>query len=429
MERLAEEIFNILKGANLNIVLYNSAGQKTLEPTEADRFYVLDDDLMVTIRFDEGKTEVLVQAGKDFDLQNNRSLLSSIKSATHKAMGEFTLRRFNKNIEPKDFAHQSVQESYSKAYGSLKTSYITMPEAKLIIKHKKAVDEQVRGARSRNIHSLFIENAQKERVQFPYRYMAGAKAMTMHVNNGGTFEDATGKAILAMCEEIYHLHAFEQHVKKNGLVNEGNADVVEACRSKSKSLKETLRNLQTKKGYSEFQAPEIVEGDENSSESSVDIVNKFMYNTFEETNMDTVLSTVARVVSEREGNNSMTKETLTRVYDMIKNGTDFKIQMDPNDPENPNNEDPVKYSGPEGAVAKLSAMLSFMAKSSKNDEAFNVLSQLSTDVHSMDRKTQQLVAKLVMFLAQKAEAGETKAAAPTESIVESVIGDLRRRIA
>lgn len=429
MEQLAEEIFNILKGANLKIVLYNSAGQKTMEPTEADRFYVLNDDLMVTVRLDDSRFEVLVQVGKDFDLDSNRALLASIKSATHKAMGEFTLRKFNKNIQPKDFAHQSVKESFSRAHGGVKTSYITMPEARLIIKHNAAVDEQVKGSRSRNIHSLFIENSQRERMQFPYRYMAGAKAMTMHVNNGGTFEDTIGSAILNICEEIYHLHAFEQHVKKNGLVNEANADVLETCRMKSKSLKETLRNLHTKRGYAEFQPTEISEDEQTNAQSTVDIVNKFMYNTFEDTNMDTILSTVARVVSEREGQGGMTKEILARVYDMIKNGVDFKIQLDPNDPENPENEDPVKYSGPEGAVAKLSAMLSFMAKSSKNDEAFNLLSQLSTDVHGMDRKTQQLLAKLVMFLAQKSKTGASPSPAKTESITESVISDLRRRIA
>lgn len=424
MERLAEEIFNILKGANLNIVLYNSAGQKTLEPTEADRFYVIDDDLMVTLRFDDSKSEVVVQVGPDFDLTRQRPLLSSIKSAAHKAMGEFTLRRFNKNIAPKDFAHQSVKESYSKAHGGVKTSYISMPEARLIIKHTKSVNEEVRGARSRNIHSLFIENAAGERSQFPFRYMAGAKAMTMHVNNGGTFEDAKGAAILSMCEEISQLNTFVQHVKTNKLVNESNQDVIETVTDKLKSLKESIRKLHTVSGYSEFNAPEISE----NSEVDVDIVGKFMYNTFENANMDAVLNTVARVVSEREGQSDMAKETMAAVYKMIQDGTDFKITIDPNDPENPNNEDPVKYSGPEGTVAKLSAMLSFMAKSSRNDEVFNVLSRLSDEVYRMDRKTQQLVAKVVMFLLNKAKASPA-APAKTESISESVIADLRRHIA
>jgi hypothetical protein len=423
MEHLAEEIFNILKGANLNIVLYNSAGEKTMEPTEATRFYVIDGDMMVTLRIDNNRSEVVIQVGSGFDLKAQRPLLSSIKSAAHKAMGEFTLRRFNKQITPKDFAHQSVAESFSKPHGGIKTSYVTMPEARLIIKHTKGVNEEVRGSRSRNIHSLYIENASGDRVQFPHRYMAGAKAMMMHVNNGGVFEDAKGSAILAMCEEISHLNAFAQHVKSNKLVNEGNQDVVETVSAKLRSLKETIRSLQTVKGYTSFNAPEILESDD----SGVDIVNKFMYNTFETADMDSVLSTVARIVSEKQGSDSMNKETLARIYKMIQDGADFQIRIDPNDPENPNNEDPVKYSGAEGPVAKLSAMLSFLAKSSKNDEAFNALSELSTVVHAMDRKTQQLVAKVVMFLLNKAKAAPS-AAPKAESISESVIADLRRHI-
>lgn len=433
MENLAEEIFNILKGANLKVVLYNSAGEKTMEPTEATRFYILDDDLMVSLLMDDGRVETLVQMGKGFELTANKALMASIKSATHKAMGEFTLRKFEKNIEPKNFSHQNVQESFSKAFGSMKTSYITMPEARLIVKHKKAVDEEVRGSRSRNVHSLFIENSSKEKMKFPYRYMAGAKAMTMHVNNGGTFEDATGSAILEMCNEILQLNTFEQHVKQNGLVNEENQDVLEACSSKKKKMKEQVRQLQTKRGYAEFNEAqqnksEVLESDKENSVSGVDIVNKFMYNTFEESNMDSVLSTVARVVAEQEGKTTMQQETLTRVFDMIKNGVDFKINIDPNDPENPDNEDPVKYSGGEGPVAKLSSMLSFMAKSSKNDEVFNALSQLSTDVHSMDRKTQQLVAKIVMYLSKQSDTAAPKSE-KSESITESVITGLRRKLA
>ena len=35
--------------------------------------------------------------------------------------------------------------------------------------------------------------------------MSGAKAMAMHVNEGGTPYDAKGEAILSMCEEIASL--------------------------------------------------------------------------------------------------------------------------------------------------------------------------------------------------------------------------------
>ena len=49
----------------------------------------------------------------------------------------------------------SVMEGFLPATGSIKTSYIQLPEnTKLIIKHTKGVNEEVRGSRSRNIKAL-----------------------------------------------------------------------------------------------------------------------------------------------------------------------------------------------------------------------------------------------------------------------------------
>lgn len=426
MQNLAQEIFNILKGANLDVALFTSAGQKTIDVEEATRFYLLDEDLMISLRVDDNKTEVVVQAGQDFDVIANKRLLDSIKSSTHKYMGEFTVRRFNKNIEPKDFSHQSIAEAYSKAYGSIKTSYIQLPEARLIIKHTKGVNEEVRGARSRNIHSLFIENSNGERTQFPHRYMAGAKAMAKHVSEGGTFDDAKGTAILEMCKDVTELSQFMNHVRTHNLVNEGNNNVVEAVKEQIKDIKECIRSLQTSKGYNSFEAREVVE---ENGETGLDIANQFLYNTFETVDMNSVLSTVSRIVQEREGKQSMSNESLGKLYDLIKSGADLKINIDMNDPENPNNEDPVKYSGPEGNLAKLSAALSFIAKSSKNDELFNILSNLSTEVHNMKRDQVMLVVKVVNYITKLNKQAPNAEPAKTESITESVIADLRKKIA
>lgn len=427
MDKLALEVFNIIKGSNFNVSLFTSAGQRTLDTEDATRFYLTDDDLMISLRIDDNKTELVVQAGKDFDVIKNKSFLNSLKSAVHKYMGEFTVRRFDKNITPKDFSHQSIAEGYSKAFGSIKTSYIQLPEARLIIKHSKDVNEEVRGSRSRNIHSLFIENSNKEKIQFPYRYMAGAKAMAMHVNNGGTFEDAKGSAILEMCKEVTELTQFLNHVKSHKLVNEGNANIVETVQDKIKDLKECIRSLQTSKGYNSFEASQEVI--EEKSESELDISSKFLYNTFETVDMDTVLSTVSRVIKEREGKESMGKEALKDLYELIKAGADLKITLDMNDPEHPDNEDPIKYSGQLGPIAKLSSMLSFIAKSSKNDELFNILSRLSTEIHNMKRDDLILVAKVVNYLTKLGTQEKTVEPAKTESIVESVITELRKKIA
>ena len=424
MEQLSNDIFDILKGANLDIILYDDQGQKTLDQSSATRFFVKNNDMLVTLREENARAIAVVQIGSDFDLNSNKTVLQNIKSVTHKQMGEYKLRRFNKNIEPKDFSHQSVTEGYSKAFGSLKTSYIQMENCRLIIKHSKGVNEEVRGSRSRNIHSLFIEDAEGNRTRFPHKYMAGAKAMAMHVNNGGVFEDSKGTHILGMCEQITDLSQFLNHVKRNKLVNEGNIDVVETCKSRMKKLKDDVRKLHTKGGYNNLT---VNEKTEELEENGVDIAQRFVYDTFENRDMGSVLSTVARIVKERETMDQMNKETLASLYSMIKDGADFKLNLDPNDPENPNNEDQKKYSGPQGPMAKVSAMLSYLAKETMNDEASNVFSRLSTAIHDMDRQSVSLVVKVINHVLKKGYTGAKKEES-AQPIAESVLADMRRKI-
>ena len=280
MTNIADEIFNILKGSNYKVRLFTSEGIKTLNPEEATRFYAYDQDLMITLRQEEAQNEIVVQAGAGYDIPGNKKLLDSVKSVAHKNIGEYTVRKFDKEIAPKDFAHQSVkegalQEGFSKPFGSMKTSYIQSPNAKLVIKHKQGIDEERRGARSRNIQALFIENSQGERFSFPHRYMAGAKAMAMHVNEGGTPYDDKGAAILSLCEEIAELNKFVRHVKSNNLVNEDNSDIVETISNRLGEYKNTVKSLSTLRGYNNFQVQE------NKEEiNEVDVTEKFLYNTF-----------------------------------------------------------------------------------------------------------------------------------------------------
>jgi hypothetical protein len=286
---LSTEIFNILKGANIKLKLFDSMGAKTLDPESASRFYAYEDDFLVTKRVENEDTEIVVQAGADFSFDKNKDMLDSIKKAGHNAMAEYNVRKFDKNIVPKDFVAEgyeknclstikdagldgffnngtlyieggksdvqsareaiqaepdiykappiakdtdfygmndfteTVNEAYRKATGTLKSSYVMFPEStRLVIRHNKVVDEEVRGSRSRNIKGLFIENSTGERFRFPYKYLNGAKAMANHVSHGGTPYDAIGESILQLCEEISQVNTFVKHVRSNKLVNETN---------------------------------------------------------------------------------------------------------------------------------------------------------------------------------------------------------------
>lgn len=672
--QLSQEIFNILKGANIKLKLFDPMGNKTLDPELSARFYAYDNDFLITIREEEDGVELVVQAGASFNFDKHKDLLDSIKQAGHNAMAEYNIRKFDKNITPKDFAHDvvkedeeirrlkelsgirnepieehrsedwhckdcgdemhkpttdcphdvhdedgdwwvdengngihdkleevsdkedymakkkaiqdlqmdpntykdedlkkeimrrkaeldaeakekgmkedsdapseymspedfkaaannadddgeeqktvevngpvalsgdsiwfrdsksptsvnvgevtsvitdgwadvyvnhdgpweiytdtgfekaiskivgfeaswseqglqqegkahlegqvemqenaSVMEGFSPATGSIKTSYIQLPEnTKLIIKHTKGVNEEVRGSRSRNIKALFIENSAGERFRFPYKYLQGAKAMANHVSHGGTPYDAIGESITKLCTEVAQCTQFLRHVRTNKLTNEGNANIVETVKEKLKEFKSTVKSLQTSRGYNNYQVPTTAIVEENDKES-VDITGKFMYNTFETANMDAVLETVARIVKEKDGMTDLTKSNINRLYDMIKNKEDFKLNIDPNDPEHPDNEDPIKYSGGQGAMAKLVSHLSYLAMNSKNDEVFNLLSQISGEMYNLPKDHVILLAKIAKYLDKNNKAPAKEPA--MEDLAEATLNNLRRKIA
>ena len=421
MTNIADEIFNILKGSNYKVRLFTSEGIKTLNPEEATRFYAYDQDLMITLRQDEAKNEIVVQAGAGYDIPGNKKLLDSVKSVAHKNLGEYTVRKFDKEIAPKDFAHQSVKEGFSKPFGSVKTSYIQSPNAKLVIKHKQGIDEERRGARSRNIQALFIENSQGERFSFPHRYMAGAKAMAMHVNEGGTPYDDKGAAILSLCEEIAELNKFVRHVKSNNLVNEDNSDIVETISNKLGEYKNTVKSLSTLRGYNNFQVQE------NKEEiNEVDVTEKFLYNTFKTEELNSILSKVGRIVAENTRKENETKAAIKRVVDIINSGADLKITYSEDDPEHPDNEDPKKYAGQSGEMAKMASLLSFLGQRSKNDDLWNAITDLTGDGQHINSFSSRIIQKITNYIAAKAQA--TPAVESIIGLDEEAILELRKKI-
>lgn len=427
MEDLAVDIFNILKGANFKLKLFNSEGVKTLNPEEANRFYAYDQDLMITIRYEDGKLHTVLQAGEDFNIQQHKDMLNAIKSLTHKKLGQYDIRKFSKNITPKDFSHQSVTESknFGRAFGSIKTSYVNFPKGKLIIKHSKKVDEEIRGSRSRNIHSIFIENAKGEKFRFPFASVSAAKAMAKHVSSGGTPYDEIGERITRSCEDMLVLKKFLKHVKKQGLAKDDNMEYVEAARERLGELKNAIVRASSNRGYQQF----VEENNEENVKETVDVTEKFMYNTLQSEELERAVKIIGGKIAETREKKAMDMEYIEKLANLIKNKVDLKLNLDPTDPEHPNNENPIKYSGSEGPMARLSAILSLIAMRTKNDEVSNLFAELSTQIHRMSPKNIQLVAKVVDYI-ERTHTNKTESVEETSSIPldEGVMLTLRKNI-
>ena len=133
--------------------------------------------------------------------------------------------------------------------GTAKRSYENLDKTRLIIRHSGKVDETVPGARSRQIQSLYIENEDGERFKYPLTHLAGARAMTRHVANGGRPHDEFGEHIIKTSEDIAKLNSFSRYVSNKDQLNDNAGDIIEKTKMQLENLREYMRNLSKQSHY------------------------------------------------------------------------------------------------------------------------------------------------------------------------------------
>ena len=346
-EKIANEMFKILKGSGATVQMYTDEGESTVDPDQARRFYLPKVGSMINLDETESKREIRVSVNQNADLNEFKDTLFQLKQLANRSIIEYTLKNFTKEIKPKDQDYQAqkvrdmkIDEGISPAYGSSKSSYQKLESARLIIKHTKPVNEESRGSRSRNISAIYIENADGERYKMPTNNLAGGRAMLRHVKEGGTPHDEFGQYIQEQTVELKKLKEFANYSKRNGLVNEDTAEIVEAVSQRISSIRETINKLKGCKCYNEtkekFEAREVKINETDRTK----LRNQFTVRTFDES-LDDALPYVNALVKEmkaiREAD-AFATETLDSLVDAInkmdsvrlRKGVDVK-----SDPENP----------------------------------------------------------------------------------------------
>jgi len=136
-------------------------------------------------------------------------------------------------------------------YGTTKSSYENLDRTRLIIRHKKEINAEQMGARARNIQTLFIENEAGERFKYPYNHLAGARAMSRHVANGGLPHDEFGKHIIETSSNIAKLTAFKRYVQNKDFMNQTSNDIIEGSNAELENLRTHIKKLQTQSYYTQ----------------------------------------------------------------------------------------------------------------------------------------------------------------------------------
>ena len=283
--KTSSDLFNKIRSQFSNIQIGDSTGQPTADPRDAVFFdfeFTEDKDTF-------GRVSVSLADGENMKVFYNRDLVSKIDENSRdewyaflKELKDFAIEHqlafdvrdiTKSNLSKQDYqnladtnttvntdemseelnritklAGVEVKEGLT---GTTKSSYENLDKTRLIIRHSGPVDENVPGARSRHINSLYIENEDGERFKYPITHLAGARAMTRHVANGGRPHDEFGQHIVQTSENIAKLNSFKRYVSHKDQLNDNAGDIIEQTKLKLENLRQYVRNLNKQSHYDE----------------------------------------------------------------------------------------------------------------------------------------------------------------------------------
>lgn len=263
------ELLHFLKTRFPSVKLGNSEGMTTVDPNEAVFFdfnFVVQGEKIATVSIsiaDEKSMKLFYSK----DILNNQDevvkskwfdFLRDVRLFAKKRLMSFEPSDITKKkLDKRDYEQmatankpEELKMTESALYGSTKSSYQKLENARLIIRHSQKVDEATVNSRTRNIDSIYVENAQGERFRYPFNHLSGARAMMRHLANGGNPYDNFGQYIVGLSENVYNLRKFNNLMHRNAfLENAELTDIASAAREKTIGLKKVIERLQKQSGY------------------------------------------------------------------------------------------------------------------------------------------------------------------------------------
>ena len=324
-ELVAEKIFNVLKGFGYEVQSFDSDGKLVIDPQEATRFAVAKPNVLV--RMDNATDTVTLATGEELD---NDRLRKMLKELTHDYLLNFDYKKFNRKVHPKsekiDIAQSQekdmadVMEGFGPMTGSTKTSYQPLDNVKIVVKHKKAVNEEIRGARSRNIHSIYIQRGE-EKFRMTENNLSAARAMARHISNGGEIYDTVGESITEMASDLRKLREFVRYVQASNLVNESNQEYVTLAFENINEIKDTFKKLSGVKSYAVAVEGVLDRSSTEMLEDDIDLESKFIQTHFDDrvaNAMDSIKRSIAvQHKFQREIAEAITKEKFAGLKNLL----------------------------------------------------------------------------------------------------------------
>jgi len=290
INKIAEGLFEKIRDRFEEVSLGDDNAKATSDPEKARFFnfdYVVDDinhgNITMSL-IDETSLKVYFSKNisKDLDKEQKKewySFLHELREFARRNLLSFEPRDITRStLKHRDIAQQSKADSTydadevvaeSRMYGTLNRSFESFGPVRIKLAHSKPIVDEAHGARSRNIQAIFVENDQGERFRLPFNNLTGARAMARHVSAGGVPTDELGCHITEMVNEMTTLRPFVRGMARRTFEDVVTKEMVESAFGYHGLLKNTLKKLKGKRGYTEFKEsfkPALVEDDANVAE-------------------------------------------------------------------------------------------------------------------------------------------------------------------
>jgi hypothetical protein len=258
-ESINTNLYELLQSQGFEVTMLTSAGEQVPVPQEADvfQFDFVDEDQdrgTVTITID-GLHKMIVYYNSEIFGSGHQSeswirFLKLLKKFSQRNQLGFKLSNLDKlhtDMKKRDYT-KKLEEGY---YGTRQTSYSDNGPAsiKMIIKHNRPLSET--DARYRYVERIFLENELGERILVPSTKPSIGRVFARHLAEGGEHNDDRWHHIVEITEDIGKLGGFVR-ATKNRQFNEGVQQVVSEATNHYVKLKETVKRLQSHRGYNNY---------------------------------------------------------------------------------------------------------------------------------------------------------------------------------
>ena len=274
---IASDLFEKLRSQFPNLKLGDENSKTTSDPAQA-RFFEFDFKNNGEVL---GRITINLDAASDTDASDSDELVVIYSNTIVGSSSEYVKRRFynllrglrkfakqnelsfdtrditKKHLEKRDYTFLSknfgdTNMSESKLFGTSKTSYQSLGDAKIIVKHSSPVNIENPAGRTQRIESIYIENIEGERFKYPLKHLNGARALAQHVAHGGTPYDNIGQHMIGLSEELSKLRMFKQYVGRNPVVSEAMGSIQTKVSERMGAIKKEIHSLQSPAKYASF---------------------------------------------------------------------------------------------------------------------------------------------------------------------------------